>query len=249
YRFWRDDFQRMAELGVNSVRYGIPWYRVNPRPGEFDWSWTDEVVPALRATGAEPIIDLMHYGTPGWLEGAFLHPDYPRRGAECGREFAAPYRGLLRWYTPLNEPRINAWYAGRIGLWPPYRRGWRGFVAVLAAICRGIVLTERALRELVPEFGIVHVDATDLYVSDDPSLVSEVVLRQEIVFLAVDWILGRVRPGHALWEWLRRHGITDAELEWFQANPVRIDILGINEYPLFSRKCLVRGPRGLRQVM
>src|SRR5262249_44010418 len=31
--------------------------------------------------------------------------------------------------------------------------------------------------------------------------------------------------------------------------PVRIDILGINEYPLFSRKCLVRGPRGLRQVM
>jgi len=47
YRFWREDLARVAELGVNSVRYGIPWYRVNPRPGAFDWSWTDEVIPRL----------------------------------------------------------------------------------------------------------------------------------------------------------------------------------------------------------
>jgi beta-glucosidase len=249
YRFWRDDLRRVAELGVNGLRYGIPWYCVNPRPGEFDWSWTDEVVPALRETGAEPIIDLVHYGTPGWLEGAFLNPAYPERVAEYARQFAARYRGLIHWYTPLNEPRINAWYAGRTGIWPPYRHGWRGFVEVMAAICRGIVLTERALREVDEEAVIVHVDATDLYVSDDPTLAAEVARRQEIVFLAIDWMLGRVQPGHPLWDWLRRHGIGEAALAWFLANPARFDVLGINEYPLFSLKRLLRGPRGLRQVM
>src|SRR3712207_8458181 len=34
YRWWRDDLRRVAELGVGAVRYGIPWYRVNPAPGD-----------------------------------------------------------------------------------------------------------------------------------------------------------------------------------------------------------------------
>jgi len=169
--------------------------------------------------------------------------------AEYAARFAARYSGLIHWYTPLNEPRVNAWYAGRIGIWPPYRRGWRGFVAVTAAICRGIVLTERALRDADPEAVIVHVDATDLYVSDAATLAEEVARRQEIVFLAIDWMLGRVLPGHALWEWLKRHGMGEPGLQWFAEHPARFDILGINEYPLFSLKRLLRGTRGLRQVM
>ena len=32
-----------------------------------------------------------------------------------GAPFARQYRGLFRWLTPLNEPRVNAWYAGRVG--------------------------------------------------------------------------------------------------------------------------------------
>jgi hypothetical protein len=217
---------------VNSVRYGIPWYRVNPRPGAFDWSWTDEVVPRLLETGAEPIIDLVHYGTPGWLEDSFLNPAYPDRVAEYAVAFATRYRKRLKWYTPLNEPRVNAWYAGKIGLWPPYRRGW-----------------SRALREVDEEIRLVHVDATDLYTSEDPGLAAEVARRQEIVFLAIDWMLGRVGHGHPLWEWLLQRGMTEVQLAWFQENPVPFDILGVNEYPLFSWKWLVRTPRGLRQRM
>ena len=30
--------------GRNGMRYGFPWYRINPAPGVFDWSWTDQVV-------------------------------------------------------------------------------------------------------------------------------------------------------------------------------------------------------------
>src|SRR6266511_199508 len=44
YDQWAEDIDRVAELGVAAVRYGIPWYRVEPCPGEFDWSWTDKVL-------------------------------------------------------------------------------------------------------------------------------------------------------------------------------------------------------------
>jgi beta-glucosidase len=249
YELWKEDVGLIASLGVAAARYGIPWYRVNPAPGEFDWRWTDQVVPALVATGVEPIIDLVHYGTPEWLPDSFMHPDYPERVAEYAAAFAARYRDLVRWYTPLNEPRVNAWYSGRLGLWPPYRRGWRGFTEVLLQLCRGIVLTEEALRASVPEVVLVHVDATDLYQSEDPALAEEVRLRQDLVFLAIDLVQGKVDGGHALVPWLRRRGLTDEDLAWFQARRCAPHLIGINEYPLFSWKQLSRTPRGIRTRM
>jgi beta-glucosidase len=249
YDHWREDVGLIATLGLGAARYGIPWYRVNPAPGEFDWRWTDEVIPALVATGVEPIIDLVHYGTPAWLLDSFLNPDYPERAAEYAGAFAKRYRELLRWYTPLNEPRVTAWYAGRIGLWPPYRRGWSGFTEVLLQLCRGIVLTEAALRAALPEVVLVHVDATDLYQSDDPALAEEVRHRQELVFLGLDLVQARVDSRHPLMPWLRRRGVADADLQWFQEHRCTPHLIGINEYPLFSWKQLSRTTRGIRTRM
>jgi beta-glucosidase/6-phospho-beta-glucosidase/beta-galactosidase len=249
YEQWAEDIDRVAELGVAAVRYGIPWYRVEPRQGVFDWSWTDQVLARIVERGVEPIIDLMHYGTPPWLHDSFLNPEYPERMAEYAAGFARQYRSLFRWLTPLNEPRINAWYAGRVGQWPPYRRSWRGFALVLLAICRGIVEAERAIRDVVPELVSVHVDPTDLYFTEDPSLEEEVRFRQELVFLALDLVLGRVEEAHPLRQWLRRHGIPDVDIEWFRRNQAQPAIIGINEYPMFSHKQLRRGPKGIRQQM
>src|SRR5579862_5764327 len=119
YSRWREDFGLLASLGITAVRYGVPWYRLCPKPGVFDWSWTDQVLPVLvNDFGLEPIIDLVHYGTPQWLEGSYFNPDYPRHVADYAHAFAERYKQLCNWYTPLNEPRITAWYAGRLGWWP-----------------------------------------------------------------------------------------------------------------------------------
>src|SRR5438046_4674595 len=144
---------------------------VNPEPGKFNWSWTDRVLDRLVNTHRiEPIIDLVHYGTPVWMEQSFSDPAYPERVAEYAAAFADHYKGLCYWYTPLNEPRINAWYAGRLGWWPPFQQSWRGFLRVLLALCRGICLTEQAIRATESEAVVVHVDASDLYVSNVPKV-------------------------------------------------------------------------------
>ncbi|MGI8930448.1 MAG: family 1 glycosylhydrolase, partial [Candidatus Limnocylindria bacterium] len=67
YGQWKADIDLIASLGVRAMRYGVPWYRVNPAPGEWDWEWLDRVMEHLHRVGVAPIVDLVHYGTPLWL--------------------------------------------------------------------------------------------------------------------------------------------------------------------------------------
>jgi beta-glucosidase len=248
YARWREDLDLMASLGVGAARYGVPWHKVNPAPGAWEWSWADEPLERLLELGIDPIVDLVHYGTPPWIEDAFLNPDYPQRVAEYAARLAERFRGRIRWYTPLNEPRITAWYCGRLGWWPPFKRGWRGFVSVMLGVCRGIVATAHALHGVDPEIVLAHVDATDLYLAppDDRALQDEAARRQEIVFLALDLVAGRVTEEHALWEWVQRQGATQEALDHFQERPVGLDVVGINLYPMFSEKHLIRTASGTR---
>jgi hypothetical protein len=244
YEHWRADLDLMASLGVDTARYGIPWHRVNPGPNRWEWSWVDEVLGRLLDLDIDPIIDLVHYGVPQWIDDAFLNPSYPERVAEYAARFAERFRGRIHAYSPLNEPRITAWYCGRLGWWPPYRTGWRGFVAVLLQVCRGIVATSEALLDIDPENVLVHVEPTEIYSSNDPELADEVKWRQELLFLALDLISGRVDQGHAFRPWLLKHGATEDGLRWFSDHgpTVPLDVIGIDLYPMFSNKWLKRAP-------
>ncbi len=250
-RRWREDLRLVADLGVRWLRYGIPWYRVNPAPGRFDWSWTDEVLPYLvEDLGVQPILDLVHYGAPLWLDGTFLAPDYPERVAEYAGAVAERYGSIIRQWTPLNEPRVHAHFAGRSGIWPPYRRGERGFLAVFVALARGMARTMDAIRQAVPDAELVHVEAMSVIEAAHPALEPEVERRLEIPFLALDLVEGRVDPGHPLWPWLKQHGVPAGHLEELARPGRQMDIFGGNFYPQAS--CWVvegtpDGPRSRRR--
>ncbi|KAB0265435.1 family 1 glycosylhydrolase [Microvirga brassicacearum] len=244
YDRWAGDIDLMASLGVKAARYGIPWHLVQRTRQDWDWSFADNALGRLLDRGIDPVVDLVHYGLPPWIEGAYLNPDYPDLIADYAGRLAARFEGRIRWYTPLNEPRVTAWYCGRLGWWPPYRRGWRGFIAVMMGIARGIVRTVRRLQAVDPQIVPVHVDATDLYETRDPTLIEETERRQEIVFLALDLVSGRVDPEHRLWPWLLQYGAGERDLAWFQANAVELPLIGLNLYPMFTLKRLQREGNG-----
>lgn len=249
YDRWQSDLELFKHLRLRSVRYGIPWHRINPAPNTWDFSFCDPQLERLLELGIQPVVDLVHYGLPSWIDDAYLHPNFDEHMAEYAAKVAERFRGRIHTYTPLNEPRVTAWYCGKLGWWPPARRGWRGFLDVMLAACRGIVRTVEALRAIDPEIVPVHVDATDLYHSPMPELQDEVARRQEIVFLALDLVTGRIREGHALYDWLLANRIRPEQLAWFEAHAIELDLIGINLYPLFSEKRLVRRSGRLRTLM
>jgi beta-glucosidase len=232
YRFWFQDLGLAAAAGAGAIRYGLPWYRLNPAPGRFVWDWADRVVDRLDELGLEAIVDLVYYGTPLWLDNAFLNTDFPARLAEYAAALAERYRGRLRLWTPMNEPQITAMHCGEQGIWPPRLAGHDGYVKLVRAIVRGVVAAQRAVADASGgQANFVHVEATFRYAGATGAFAEEVELLRARQFLIQDLLCGRVDDGHRLAGYLRRHGFGDDDLAWCAANPAEPDVLGINYYP------------------
>jgi len=245
YDHWRTDLGLASDLRLNSMRWGVPWYRVEPERGKFDWSWTDEVIPYMvEELKILPIIDLMHYGCPYWLEREFANKDYPRYVADYAAAFAERYKHLISWYTPLNEPIINALMCGIRGLWPPYLKGDKGYIRIMLQLARGIVRTVQALKEIDPSFVMVHVEAAGLTRTAREDLTSLAREEQFRGYLCFDLISGRLTHDHLLFSWLVRNGASPDALDEISRNPVSLDIIGLNFYPQWSTKLLHIDKRG-----
>lgn len=231
YLYWREDIDRAAGLGVRAMRYGIPWYKVEPAPGVFDWEWVDRVLEYIAGKGIAVIVDLMHYGTPLWLDNQFLNSSYPQRVALYAAEFARRYRHIVSHYTPLNEPWITVAFTGVHGIWPPYLRGNDGAVKILRSLTRGIVLSIEAIRAEDPSAVIVNVDAAGEAIASTPQLEEYAALTTARTFIATDLVTGRVDSKHLLYNWLIQNGMDDADLVWHFDHAAQIDIEGVNYYP------------------
>ncbi|NTU84028.1 MAG: hypothetical protein HGA45_32430, partial [Chloroflexales bacterium] len=68
----------VAALGAGWVREDFQFFRLQPEPGRFDWSWNDRMVDLFSARGVQ-IIGLLNGPSPGWATGrggpSFFPPD------------------------------------------------------------------------------------------------------------------------------------------------------------------------------
>ncbi len=231
YIYWREDIDRVADLGVRALRYGIPWYKVEPEPGKFDWEWVDRVLEYIASKGIAIIVDLVHYGTPSWLDNQFLNSSYPQRVALYAAEFARRYKHIVSHYTPLNEPWVTVAFCSVYGIWPPYLRGNDGAVKILRSLARGIVLTIEAIRSEDSRAAIVSVDAAGEAVASTPQLEEFATLTTARTFIATDLVTGLVNGNHPLYSWLLQNGMADTDLAWHTEHAAHVDIVGVNYYP------------------
>jgi beta-glucosidase len=61
------DFDRAADLGLNSLRLSVEWSRIEPEPGTFDrvaLARYREMIGLLRERGLEPMVTLHHFTDP-----------------------------------------------------------------------------------------------------------------------------------------------------------------------------------------
>jgi beta-glucosidase len=235
YDNWREDLALARDAGLKALRWGVPWYRVQPHPDEFNWQWIDEILPYMvEELGITPIIDLMHYGCPFWLRREFASEDYPRAVADYAGAFASRYKGLIRWYTPLNEPIVNALMCGKRGLWPPYLRGDGGYIRIMIQLAKGILRTVQALKKIDPASVMVHVEATGLSRAARQDLQVLATEEQRRGYLCYDLLTGRVNPDHPLFTWLIRNGASPDELTGIRRQRIKLDAIGLNFYPQWS---------------
>lgn len=244
YARWRDDLELASGVGAEFLRWGVPWHRINPEPGRWDWDWCDRVIGRMIELGIRPVVDLLHYGTPLWLEGEFAAPDYPQRVAEYAVAVAERYADLVTDYTPVNEPMIHVLFCGEYGYWPPYLHGESGAVRLAMAIADGFQRTQHGIGEaLGGRATFVHVDASMRYAgaTDAPEHRRTAERLRHQAFLVEDLVTGRVGADHPLLPFLLRNGAEESRLAAFAERPTAPDVMGVNYYPRHSTELFERG--------
>ena len=230
YRRWQTDFEQAREIGVSHLRYGPPLHIIFEGPDRYDWSFTDVALNALRAQGLEPIVDLCHFGVPNWLEN-FQNPEVPPALAGYARHFARRYP-WVRFYTPVNEMFVCAKLSALDGVWNEQRRDERSFVTAVAHLAKANVLMMQAIRAERPDAVFVDSESGEFYqpCCPDPEIIRIAAFENERRFLPLDLLYAHP-VSDVMRGYLRDHGMTDADYDWFMAQTVpRRAILGVDYY-------------------
>lgn len=234
---WREDFLRAADLGVNCMRYGVPWPRIESSPGVFDFSALRERLAFLDSLGITPILDLIHYGTPAWMKDGIGDPRFPEALERYAQATAGNLGELVAHFTPYNEPQVAAALCGALGTWPPYARDPESFARIGVGVARALTLASRALRAGLPDCRLISAESVNWSLADTllPDLAAQGALdedvRAAVGSFPASLAYGKVPPGHAWSARLASLGVPRSDLEWLHANAQPPDILGYNHYP------------------
>ena len=227
YERWKEDFDRVIELGVTALRYGPPYYKTHIAPGKYDWEFADITFAALKRIGMLPIVDLCHFGVPDWI-GDFQNPEWPEYFAEYAKAFAKRF-DWVRFYTPVNEIFVAAMCSAQNGWWNEQLRSEEAFVRALKHLCMANVLAMKAILEVRPDAVFVQSESSEYYHPSEPKSIVLANFLNEKRFLSLDLIYGY--PINAImYEYLLDRGMTREEYHWFGQNQVRAWCIMGNDY-------------------
>jgi beta-glucosidase len=130
------DFDRAADLGLNSLRLSVEWSRIEPEPGTFDrtaLSHYREMIGLLRERGLEPMVTLHHFTDPLWLTsaGGWENPKVEGAFVRFVTHVVESLGDLVTLWCTINEPTVYAIEGFLEGYFPPGAKSLRRTLGVL----------------------------------------------------------------------------------------------------------------------
>ncbi len=251
---YKEDLRRLARDGITEFRCCIPWHKIERVRGRYDWSWTDRYLDQVWRLGLTPIVDPLHHTSyPEWLEHGFANPEFPEVYEAFVRSFARRYPWITD-YTVINEPVATAILSGLTGDWYPYWADREGVARIILGKVRAMHRVTAALERLVQGLRIVHVDTCECHYALDAASQDHADFSNDLRFVVLDMLLGRMDANHPLYALFMRHGMTADDLARLRDAPARIDVLGLDFYAHSELGWTVDGqsdafePAGFRKV-
>ncbi len=228
YERWREDFALVKDLGLRTLRYGLPYHRTHLGPGRYDWSFADEAMAELKRLGIVPILDLLHFGVPDWL-GNFQNPDLPFHFAEYAGAVAGRYPWVRHW-TPVNEIYVAARVSAKDGFWNEQLKSDRAFVTAIKHLVAAKLLASRAITRVRPDAIIIQSESAEYFheLKAEPSRENRIANMNR--FISLDLLYGSL-PDAEIYRFLLQNGMTAGEYEWFMDfDPPGYHVLGLDYY-------------------
>ncbi len=127
WRHYREDFQLLKKLGLDSFRLGMEWAELEPVEGQ----WDIEAIARYRTYFAElkkqhitPFVTLWHWTHPVWFEqkGGFSRRANIRYFERYARKVLEEFGSEFNFCFILNEPNVYMSQSFITGEWPPQEK-------------------------------------------------------------------------------------------------------------------------------
>jgi len=124
YHLYKQDFDIAKSLGQNAHHFSIEWSRMEPEEGKFDEKEIEhyrQVISALQARGIEPFVTLWHWTNPLWIRdiGGWENKKTIEYFLRYAKKILESCGGLIKYWTPLNEPSTYIGLSYIKGTQPP----------------------------------------------------------------------------------------------------------------------------------
>ncbi|WP_305092826.1 glycoside hydrolase family 1 protein [Prescottella sp. R16] len=108
YSRYPQDIALLADLGLNTLRLGVEWARIEPEPGQISNAQLDHyerVVDRCLERKVEPVVTLHHFSSPKWIipRHGWKNPELAERYADHAHRVGTRLGDRVAWYCTFNE--------------------------------------------------------------------------------------------------------------------------------------------------
>ncbi len=159
FQRYKEDFDLIGKLNLNSFRFGIEWSRLEPNEGE----WNEDAVAhyrnyikELRSRHIEPFLNIWHWTMPTWFadKGGFKKKANIVYFERFVQKVAEEFVDDINYVITLNEPNVYASFGYITNEWPPQEKSWLSFLRVYWNLTRAHKRAYRILKSKKPSLQI-----------------------------------------------------------------------------------------------
>lgn len=132
---YKEDFDLIKELNLNSFRFSIEWSRIEPLEGKWDQNAIEHYqnyIAELRKRRIEPFLNLWHWTLPVWFseKGGFEKAENLKYFDRFVEKVATDLLHDVEYVLTLNEPNNYSSFGYLLGEWPPQKKNFFLFAKV-----------------------------------------------------------------------------------------------------------------------
>jgi beta-glucosidase len=171
-KYFKQDFELLKSLNLNTLRFSIEWSRIEPTEGEFNKTalrYYKTYFNELKRQGITPVVTLWHWTAPKWFanKGGFLKRGNIKYFERFVEVVTKAFGNDFTYVTILNEPLVYASLSYKEGKWPPQNENVFKSIKVVFNLITAHKKAAKVLLKFRQDYkiGIAH-NCPDFYSGD-----------------------------------------------------------------------------------
>jgi beta-glucosidase len=183
-----EDFDRAADLHMNTLRISLEWSRIEPEPGKWDIEAIERyraMLQGLNDRGLRPMVTLHHFTNPLWVaeKGGWTDPRIVTWFSNYARMAVDSFSDLCNFWGTINEPNVYAAYSYALGKWSPGKQDVSAATRVMRNMSSAHAAAYHVIKTAQPEAIVGPVQHVVLFdPADENSFLSKWVARMRMSF-------------------------------------------------------------------